>query len=1358
MFARIAKTIAVGATSLALLGCSTTGDIAAGPQGGVILIAGADVLPMTDAGLLEDRTLVIEGDRIAAIRPYRESDLRLSGAIDARGKVAMPGLVDMHVHFAKASGGDGDPAQRAAAVMLAHGVTTARSMAGSAEHIALRAAVEDGTIPGPRIYAGSPAVSDATVKSPAEARAAIASAKAASFDFIKSHFISDLATWQAAKDEADRLGLATAGHVANAVKLERAINAGQQIEHLDGFVQATLPEDAPERNVEFGQIPPPPILAKIDLATLADKPVFDLAAAERSWQVPTLSLFELLMDTSTSIETLKALPEMRYVPDEAIEQWSAQRQQLAGQLTPEYAGDVIAFRRAVVAALDAHGVPLMAGSDTAQAFHVWGPALHREIETLAAIIGPHKALQAATVTPRDYFRSLPKNGSALGWDADFGTIEQGARADLILLDKDPRADLSALHRPNAVIKAGRLYDRAELDAMLDQAAADAKGTGPIAAATAPPVWVVRHMEAEDHGERMLTVTGRQQAEVLARDLSDKGIGAIYVTDTLRARQTAEPLAMALGVEPQAYAPLDVAALKQRIAEGGVPALVVGHSNTAPAIAQAFGADPATAEELVEFGKLYASTDASIAASNGRVPAALATPCDQAGLPADAQCGTLRVAEDRSKPNGRTIPVRFAVLPATGAATQDPLVVIPGGPGLGAVQAGAGINQLFGAFRSDRDLVLIDQRGTGGSNRLACEDGINASTLLAALEPMDEAAVVRCRDALMARADLGQYHTREAVRDMEAVRLALGYERFDLFGMSYGTRPALDYLRLYPERVGETVIRAAAPVGMNLPFHTARDAQAVYDLLVATCNAQPDCAERHPDLAQNLDRMMGQFDAGPVMISVTDPRNGERVQTELTKDAFRSVLFFMLYIPEFTTQLPPLIDMAAEGTFSPMVQAVSPALVGIVGEVAWGLRWSVICDEDVRQIDASAIDAAVGTAFMGRSAIDEDRKACALWPAAEIPADYRASLDTDKPVLVISGAHDPIAGPVWGESLVQGLANARHINVSNAAHLPALPGCTASEVRKFFDGAPLTSLDSECEANRSPLKLAVAAPLAAPAAQAATADADADPALWRVADEDTTIYLFGTFHLLDKQTDWFNDEVLTAFEASDSLVVEAEPPTDMAAVQQLVMRYAVDQSGTPLSAKVSPETAAALQETLAEAGLPANAFDSFDPWFASMSLSSIVMQKLQLDGELGPESVLSKAARASGKPIAELEGFEYQLQLFDDMPPELQEAFLASSLDQFDTMIAAMEDMKGAWARGDVEALAELMNESIRETPELYRLVFSARNANWTEWIVERLEQPGTVFMAVGAGHLSGPQSVPELLAKRGLKTSRVAAE
>ena len=291
-------------------------------------------------------------------------------------------------------------------------------------------------------------------------------------------------------------------------------------------------------------------------------------------------------------------------------------------------------------------------------------------------------------------------------------------------------------------------------------------------------------------------------------------------------------------------------------------------------------------------------------------------------------------------------------------------------------------------------------------------------------------------------------------------------------------------------------------------------------------------------------------------------------------------------------------------------------------------------------------------------------------------------------------------------------------------------------------APATAFAQAAPA--SPAPAAARAPAAAPLP-------DADPALWVVRDEDTTIYLFGTFHLLDGRP-WFNDEVKTAFDASSELLLEAIPPEDIASLQPMVMRYAVDPQGRTLSSRLNAEQNAQLAAALRP--LPANAFDRFEPWFVSMTLGVLAAQKLGADSANGPETVLTNAARARNMRLGELEGFEWQIRLFDTMPEEQQMSGLIDTLRESDELDEKLAPMLAAWSSGDVEALAAMMEEG-EDDPAFHRMLFTDRNATWAQRIQERLAQPGTVFVAVGAGHLAGPDSVQAALQARGISSERV---
>lgn len=289
-----------------------------------------------------------------------------------------------------------------------------------------------------------------------------------------------------------------------------------------------------------------------------------------------------------------------------------------------------------------------------------------------------------------------------------------------------------------------------------------------------------------------------------------------------------------------------------------------------------------------------------------------------------------------------------------------------------------------------------------------------------------------------------------------------------------------------------------------------------------------------------------------------------------------------------------------------------------------------------------------------------------------------------------------------------------------------------------------------------------APVEQPAPPAAPAPAtppaaplpDADPAVWVVRDADTTVYLFGTFHLLDGRP-WFNDEVKTAFDASQELVLEAIIPENPASLQPLIMQYAIDRSGRKLPDRLSAGDRAALARALAPLGAPANAFDSFKPWFVSLTLTVTAAQRLGISSANGPETILSQAARARQMRIGELEGMAWQIRLFDSMTDEQQMDQLRETLHEIDRMPRTLAPMLAAWSAGDVNQLRRIVNASGGDSPAVHRMIYTNRNASWARWIRERMARPGTVFIAVGAAHLAGTDNVQSQLRRLGLRATRV---
>ncbi|WP_162888059.1 TraB/GumN family protein [Sphingomonas mesophila] len=288
---------------------------------------------------------------------------------------------------------------------------------------------------------------------------------------------------------------------------------------------------------------------------------------------------------------------------------------------------------------------------------------------------------------------------------------------------------------------------------------------------------------------------------------------------------------------------------------------------------------------------------------------------------------------------------------------------------------------------------------------------------------------------------------------------------------------------------------------------------------------------------------------------------------------------------------------------------------------------------------------------------------------------------------------------------------------------------------------------------------LAAALALGLSQPALAQArpDLDPAMWVVKDADTTIYLFGTVHALDGKGDWFNDEVKTAFDRSSELVMEIITPEDPAAVAPLLQKYAIDTSGKSLTSKLSPKHQAMFAAKLKEMGMPPAALDTFRPFFAAMTLTVLDMQKLGINPELGAEKVLTKAAKERKLTIGEVETMEQQMAMLGALEEKEQVRLLEKTLEESAKGKEILDRMMSSWGKGDADGVAKLLNETNTESPALYKLLISDRNKAWAQWVDARLDKPGTVFMAVGAGHLAGPDSVQRYLKDKGIAAKRVPA-
>jgi uncharacterized protein len=293
---------------------------------------------------------------------------------------------------------------------------------------------------------------------------------------------------------------------------------------------------------------------------------------------------------------------------------------------------------------------------------------------------------------------------------------------------------------------------------------------------------------------------------------------------------------------------------------------------------------------------------------------------------------------------------------------------------------------------------------------------------------------------------------------------------------------------------------------------------------------------------------------------------------------------------------------------------------------------------------------------------------------------------------------------------------------------------------------------------APLAMFAASPAladnhAATETAAAPATTGTGPALWKVADEDTTIYLFGTVHVLPKELEWYDATIATALKGSDMIVTEIKmDKASEAELQELNMKLGLLPPGTTLRSLLTPEQTATYEAGLAKLGAPPEAFDPVKPWLAGLTLSLLPLMQQGYDPNSGVEKIL--LAKAGTKPQGALETAEFQLGIFDNMPTEAQVAFMMEAVEGMDEIKPMLDRMVAEWAEGDAAELANIMNEGMTDPAVAEALLYS-RNANWAEWIDTRLDEPGTVFIAVGAGHLAGAKSVQDYLAQKGITVARV---
>jgi pimeloyl-ACP methyl ester carboxylesterase len=428
-------------------------------------------------------------------------------------------------------------------------------------------------------------------------------------------------------------------------------------------------------------------------------------------------------------------------------------------------------------------------------------------------------------------------------------------------------------------------------------------------------------------------------------------------------------------------------------------------------------------------------------------------------PTDAYCGTLKVFENRDTRQGRTLDLKIVVLPALGNEPKpDPLFFFAGGPGQGAAELARPLREMFRRVQADRDIVLVDQRGTGKSHPLNCKS--DDDTLAALNEPL-ETSMARLRKCLEGLdADVKQYTTTIAMDDLNDVREYLGYDTINIYGGSYGTRAALAYLRQHEPTVRSVIIDGVAPPDMRLPLFMARDGQRALDRLLSDCEADDRCRAAHPQLGNRLRTLVAALDAAPVKTRLTHPRTGIPEDVSVDGEFVVSVIFGALYSPLVSSLLPELIARAARRDFQGLL-ALAMVNEGAVENMSLGMQLSVVCAEDYPRITGDQTERESQGTIFGTHLLKARLSACEFWPRGKVDPSFYEPVKSAVPVLVMSGELDPVTPPTWGESVIPHFPHSKHVVVPGTGHGAIGTGCGMRIAQAFINTASVETLDTSC---------------------------------------------------------------------------------------------------------------------------------------------------------------------------------------------------------------------------------------------------------------------------------------------------------
>jgi pimeloyl-ACP methyl ester carboxylesterase len=432
----------------------------------------------------------------------------------------------------------------------------------------------------------------------------------------------------------------------------------------------------------------------------------------------------------------------------------------------------------------------------------------------------------------------------------------------------------------------------------------------------------------------------------------------------------------------------------------------------------------------------------------------------------AECSKLKVFEDQVNRSGRQIELNLAVIPAVSrSAAPDPIFFLAGGPGEAATQSYPLISSAFQLINQKRAIVLVDQRGTGGSNYLTCA-GFTGEQETESSDPQAiQSELKKCLAEL--DADPTLYTTAIAMQDLDQVRQALGYQKINLYGASYGTRPALAYARQYPEHVRSIILDGIAPPNWTLGPSVPGNAQRALDMLFARCAADTDCQAVFPNIEIEFNDLLKQISEKPIQVSLTHPVSGEPTQFTLDRDTFVNLVHTTTYSSESTALLPLMIHTAHErGDFTQFAALALSNYDTLSNSISPGMRFSVICAEDVPYFDKE--ESTPG--YLGDFFTRTFETICKTWPIAQLPEDFKQPVYSTAPALLLSGEADPVTPPANGELAAQSLPNSLQIVVPGQGHIVIYRGCIPKIAAAFIENGSTKGLDTACVQDIEPMPI------------------------------------------------------------------------------------------------------------------------------------------------------------------------------------------------------------------------------------------------------------------------------------------------